>query len=60
MNTELRSNILSANTVKGVMPSCIVYALVQSMTFMVDTIVAGQVYIQARSREKPLRVDGCD
>ena len=41
MNTELRSNILSANTVKGVMPSCMVYALVQSMTFMVDTIVAG-------------------
>lgn len=41
MNTELQSNILSANTIKKVMPSCMVYALVQSMTFMVDTIVAG-------------------
>ena len=41
MNTELQSNVLSANTIKKVMPSCLVYALVQSMTFMVDTIVAG-------------------
>ena len=41
MKTELQSNVLSANTVKKVMPSCMVYALVQSMTFMVDTIVAG-------------------
>ena len=41
MKTELQSNILSANTIKKVMPSCMVYALVQSMTFMVDTIVAG-------------------
>ena len=40
-NTELQSNVLSANTIKKVMPSCMVYALVQSMTFMVDTIVAG-------------------
>ena len=41
MNTELQSNVLSANMVRKVMPSCMVYALVQSMTFMVDTIVAG-------------------
>lgn len=41
MKTELQSNVLSANTIKKVMPSCMVYALVQSMTFMVDTIVAG-------------------
>ena len=41
MKTELQSNILSANTIKKVMPSCMVYALVQSMTFMLDTIVAG-------------------
>ncbi|MBQ7486563.1 MAG: hypothetical protein IJT77_03615, partial [Clostridia bacterium] len=41
MKTELQSNVLSANTVKKVMPSCMVFALVQSMTFMVDTIVAG-------------------
>ncbi|MBO5597884.1 MAG: MATE family efflux transporter [Oribacterium sp.] len=41
MNTELQSNVLSADTIKKVMPSCMVYALVQSMTFMVDTIVAG-------------------
>lgn len=41
METELQSNVLSANTIKKVMPSCLVYALVQSMTFMVDTIVAG-------------------
>ena len=41
MKTELQANVLSANTVKKAMPSCMVYALVQSMTFMVDTIVAG-------------------
>ena len=41
MKTELQSNVLSANTVRKVMPSCMVYALVQMMTFMVDTIVAG-------------------
>lgn len=41
MATELQSNVLTANTVKKVMPSCLIYALVQSMTFMVDTIVAG-------------------
>ena len=33
---------LSENTIRKVMPSCMVYALVQSMTFMVDTILAGQ------------------
>ena len=41
MKTELQSNILSANTVKKVMLPCTIHALVQSMTFMVDTIVAG-------------------
>lgn len=41
MKTELQSNVLSERTIKKVMPSCMVYALVQSMTFMVDTIVAG-------------------
>ena len=41
VETELQANVLSANTVRKVMPSCMVYALVQSMTFMVDTIVAG-------------------
>lgn len=41
MTTELQSNILSADTVRKALPSCLVYALVQSMTFMVDTIVAG-------------------
>ena len=41
MKTELQSNVLSASTIRKVMPSCMVYALVQSMTFMVDTIVAG-------------------
>ena len=41
MATELQSNVLAASTIKKVMPSCMIYALVQSMTFMVDTIVAG-------------------
>ena len=41
MVTELQSNVLSAGTVKKVMPSCLIYAIVQSATFMVDTIVAG-------------------
>ncbi len=41
MKTELQSNLLSADAVKRVMPSCLIYALVQSVTFMVDTILAG-------------------
>lgn len=41
MKTELQSNALSASTIRKFMPSCMVYALVQSMTFMVDTIIAG-------------------
>ena len=41
MTTELQSNVLSAGTVKKVMPACLIYAVVQSATFMVDTIVAG-------------------
>lgn len=42
MQTELQSNVLSAKTIKKAMPSCLVYALVQSVTFMVDTIIAGR------------------
>ena len=41
MTTELQSNVLSASTIRKALPSCMVYALVQSVTFMVDTIVAG-------------------
>lgn len=41
MTTELQSNVLSAGTIKKVMPACMVYALVQSLTFMVDTMIAG-------------------
>ncbi len=41
MKTELQSNVLSAGIVKKAMPSCMMYALVQYMTFMVDTIIAG-------------------
>ncbi|MBR1444211.1 MAG: MATE family efflux transporter [Firmicutes bacterium] len=41
MKTNLKSDILSVSTIKKVMPSCQVYAFVQSMTFMVDTILAG-------------------
>ena len=41
MTNELQSNILSAGTIKKVMPACMVYALVQSLTFMVDTMIAG-------------------
>lgn len=41
MTSQFQANKLSANTVKKAMPSCMVYALVQSMTFMVDTIIAG-------------------
>lgn len=36
-----QSDLLSAGTVKRFMPSCMVYALVQSMTFLVDTVLAG-------------------
>ena len=41
MATELQSNVLAESTIKKVMPSCLIYAFVQSMTFMVDTVVAG-------------------
>ena len=41
MTTELQSNVLSSGTIKKVMPACMIYALVQSMTFMVDTIISG-------------------
>lgn len=41
MSTHPKANVLSASAIKKSMPACMVYALVQSMTFMVDTIVAG-------------------
>lgn len=41
MTTELQSNVLSAGTIKKVMPACLIYALVQSLTFTVDTVIAG-------------------
>ena len=41
MPTELQSNVLTANTVKNVMPSCMVYIFVMSATFLVDTVVSG-------------------
>lgn len=41
MTTELQANVLTESTIKKVIPPCLLYALVQSMTFMVDTIVAG-------------------
>ena len=40
MKAELQSDLLSSGAIKKAMPVCMVYALVQSMTFMVDTIVA--------------------
>ena len=36
----MQSNVLTENTVKKVMPSCMIHAFVQSMTFMVDVIIA--------------------
>ena len=41
MKTELQSNVLTASTVRKVLPSCLVFTLVQSMTFMVDPIISG-------------------
>ena len=41
MATELQSNVLTTSMIRKVMPSCMVYALVQSMTFLVDAVVAG-------------------
>ena len=43
MTKEIRSDVLSVNTVKKVMPACMVYAFVQSMTFMVDTMLSGSM-----------------
>ncbi len=37
------ANVLAAVTVTRVMPVCMVYAIVQSMTFMVDAILAGRM-----------------
>ena len=41
LKTELQSNVLTASTVRKVLPSCLVFTLVQSMTFMVDPIISG-------------------
>ncbi|MEE3467579.1 MAG: MATE family efflux transporter [Eubacterium sp.] len=41
MTENLQSDILSTRTVRRFMPACMVYALVQSMTFLVDTVLAG-------------------
>lgn len=41
MTTDLQTNVLSANMVKKTMPACLLYALVQSVTFMVDNVIAG-------------------
>lgn len=41
MSKEYHSDILSVRTIRKVMPSCLVFALVQSVTFMVDTIISG-------------------
>ena len=41
MASNINDNILSVNAVKKAMPACMVYAFVQSMTFSVDTIIAG-------------------
>ncbi|WP_026834960.1 MATE family efflux transporter [Eubacterium xylanophilum] len=41
MNRSLKSDVMSTKMVRNFMPSCMIYALVQSMTFLVDTILAG-------------------
>ncbi len=41
MTTELQANVLTASTMKKMTLPCLLFALVQSMTFMVDTIIAG-------------------
>lgn len=41
MTESFKTDFLSTSTIKKVMPSCLVYAFVQSMTFMVDTVLAG-------------------
>jgi len=43
MTQNLKSDILSVKTVKKVMPACMIYALVQAMTFMVDTVISGHL-----------------
>lgn len=40
---EGNANLLSAITVRRVMPVCMVYAIVQSLTFMVDAVLAGRM-----------------
>ncbi len=39
--TELQANVLTAGAIKKALPACMLYALVTSLTFMVDTMVAG-------------------
>ncbi len=43
MGETIRSDFLSTRTIRKVMPSCLIYAFVQSMTFMVDTVIAGHM-----------------
>ena len=43
MSENYRSDFLSTRTIRKVMPACLIYAFVQSMTFMVDTVIAGNM-----------------
>ena len=43
MASKTKSDILSTKTIQKVMPVCLVYAFVQSMTFMVDTVISGSM-----------------
>ena len=43
MATKTKSDVLSTKTIQKVMPVCLVYAFVQSMTFMVDTVISGSM-----------------
>ena len=45
MASNINDNILSVNAVKKAMQACMVYAFVQSMTFSVDTIIAGRFLV---------------
>ncbi len=41
MDKRLQTDILSENTIKKAMPSCLAYAFVQAMAFSIDTIISG-------------------
>ena len=43
MVENYRSDFLSTRTIRKVMPACLIYAFVQSMTFMVDTVISGNM-----------------